>query len=84
MGMKIWVSTWSHLSILHPLKIPIPMCIMYCTLSIEVKPKTISRLNQKTDITAQPKKKLISGTNRAENLQIILLKGNLPKPGNPY
>ncbi len=29
---------------------------MYCTLSMKVKPKTLSRHNQKTDTTAQPEK----------------------------
>jgi hypothetical protein len=29
---------------------------MYCTLSMEIKPKTISCHNQKTDTMAQPKK----------------------------
>jgi hypothetical protein len=36
--------------------------IMYYALSMEVKPKTISRLKQKTDTMAQPEKKFLQPT----------------------
>ncbi len=64
-GVKIRVSRWNHLSVLRPLEIPIPTSHHVSnvdTLSTEVKPKTISCYNQKSDTMAQPEKKFLQPT----------------------
>jgi hypothetical protein len=46
--------------------------VMYCTLSMEVKSKTNSHHNQKTDTTAQPEKKFLQPT-RSKSIYLSLL-----------
>ncbi len=56
-GMKIGVSTWSFLSVIHPLQIPIPM---YKKKILRFNKKIRTKLafppQQKTDTTAQQEK----------------------------
>ncbi len=46
-SVKIRISTWSHLSVICPLQIPIPMCHLVLYSKYIVTPITTSRCNQK-------------------------------------
>ncbi len=76
-GIKIRVSTWSICLSSDPLKYLFLRAIMYCILSTEVKPKTISPHSQKADTMSKPEKSSSSHAQRAYLFLCLCVRGSL-------